>query len=189
MVPNISPVDFFFQVKQPEPDSPGQSLKGSYVIQGITDEWQRFRIPLNMMSGIETWKDLDVLVIGFHSRREKVTQGSVFIDDITFVKTGDPGPSIRDPVSAPKKLAWEEARGGEIASSRSSFSALQDGPPLCSRTNPRFRRMIENFCGVSRATPGPGLIRSVTGSTGYPSTRCVSAPIQSVQRKAAPAIT
>lgn len=104
------------EVKQPEPDSPGQTLKGSYVIQGITDEWQRFRIPLNMMSGIETWKDLDVLVIGFHSRREKVTQGAVFIDDIAFVKTGDPGPSIRDPVCAPKKRAWEQAHGGKIAS-------------------------------------------------------------------------
>ena len=104
------------EVKQPKPDSPGQTLKGSYVIQGITDEWQRFRIPLNMMTGIETWKDLDVLVIGFHSRREKVTQGAVYIDDIAFVKTGDPGPSIRDHVPAPEKRAWEQAHGGEVAS-------------------------------------------------------------------------
>lgn len=103
------------EVKQPEPDSAGQTLKGSYVIQGITDEWQRFRIPLNMMTGIETWKDLDVLVIGFHSRREKVTQGAVFIDDIAFVKTGEPGPSIHDPVPIPKKRAWEQAHGGEVA--------------------------------------------------------------------------
>ena len=104
------------EVKQPKPDSPGQTLKGSYVIQGITDEWQRFRIPLNMMSGIETWKNLDVLVIGFNSHREKVTQGAVFIDDIAFVKTGDPGPSVRDKVLAPKKRAWEQAHGGEVAS-------------------------------------------------------------------------
>ncbi len=103
------------EVKQPKPDSPGETLKGSFVIQGITDEWQRFRIPLNMMNGIETWKDLDQFVIGFHSRREKVTHGAVFIDDIAFVKTGDPGPSIHDPVPVPKKRAWEQAHGGEVA--------------------------------------------------------------------------
>jgi hypothetical protein len=104
------------EVKQPRPGSPGQTLQGSYVIQGITDEWQRFRIPLNMMTGIETWKDLEELVIGFHSRREKVVQGAVFIDDIAFVKTGEPGPSVRDPVPAPEKRAWEKAHGGELAS-------------------------------------------------------------------------
>jgi len=104
------------EVQQPKPDSPGQLLKGSYVIQGITDKWQRFRIPLNMMTGIETWKDLDVLVIAFHSRREKVKRGAVFIDDIAFVKTGEPGPSIRDKVPVPKKRAWEQVNGGEIAS-------------------------------------------------------------------------
>ena len=105
------------EVNQPKPDlQPGGTIKGSYVIRGITDEWQRFRIPLNLMTGIETWKDLKTLVIGFHSRREKVTQGAVFIDDIAFVKTGDPGPSIRDPVPVPKKRAWEQAHGGEIAS-------------------------------------------------------------------------
>jgi hypothetical protein len=104
------------EVSQPKPDSPGQTLKGGYIIQGITDEWQRFQIPLNMMSGIETWKDLDVLVIGFHSRREKVAQGAVYIDNIAFVKTGDPGPSVRDKVLAPKKRVWEQAHGGEVAS-------------------------------------------------------------------------
>ena len=104
------------EVNQPKPDSPGQSLKGSFVIQGITAEWQRFRIPLNLMTGIETWKDLNTLVIVFHSRREKVSHGSVFIDDISFVKTGEPGPSTRDKVPVPKKRAWEQAHGGEIAS-------------------------------------------------------------------------
>lgn len=104
------------EVKQPKPDAPGQTLQGSYVLRGITDEWQRFRIPLNMMTGIETWKDLDVLVIGFHARREKVMQGAIYIDDIAFVKTGDPGPSVRDRVPAPEKRAWEQARGGKVAS-------------------------------------------------------------------------
>ena len=105
------------EVNQPNPDLlPGGTIKGSYVIQGITDEWQRFRIPLNMMTGIGTWNNLKTLVIGFHSRREKVTQGAVFIDDIAFVKTGDPGPSIRDRAPYPIKRAWEQAHGGEIAS-------------------------------------------------------------------------
>ena len=104
------------EVKQPKPGSPGQMLQGSYVIHGITGQWQRFRIPLNLLTGIETWKDLDTLGFGFHSRREKVAQGTLFIDDIAFVKTGNPGPSVRDKVPAPMKRAWEQAHGGEIAS-------------------------------------------------------------------------
>ncbi len=104
------------EVNQPNPELlPGGTRTGSYVIEGITDEWQRFSIPLNMMTGIETWNDLNTLVIGFHSRRGKVAQGAVFIDDIAFVKTGHPGASIRDDVPCPIKRAWEQARGGEIA--------------------------------------------------------------------------
>jgi len=68
------------------------------------------------MTGIETWKDLNTLVIVFHSRREKVSKGSVFIDDIAFVTTGEPGPSVHDKVPVPKKRAWEQAHGGEVAS-------------------------------------------------------------------------
>jgi hypothetical protein len=104
------------EVKQPKQNAPGETRTGSYVIRGITDQWQRFCIPLNIMSGIETWDHLDVLVIGFHSRREKVAHGAVFIDNIAFIRTGEPGPSIRDLVPTPKKRAWEQAHGGEVAS-------------------------------------------------------------------------
>src|SRR5262249_59752052 len=61
-------------------------------------------------------KNQKPLVMGVGTRREKVTQGGVFIDDIAFVKTGDPGPSIRDRAPYPIKRAWEQAHGGEIAS-------------------------------------------------------------------------
>jgi hypothetical protein len=175
------------EVKQPKPDSPGETLKGSYVIQGITDEWQRFRIPLNMMTGIETWKDLDVFVIGFHSRREKVTQGAVFIDDIAFVKTGDPGPSIRDPVPVPKKRAWEQAHGGEVAAQPFVIQRLAGWPATLLADKSSFPKDDREFLlRVARDT-WTGI--SVTGSIACLWTRCASATTRSIPRKAAPAIT
>jgi len=106
---------FKVEFKRPKPGSPGESLKGSFVVTGITDQWQRISIPLNMMNGITEWKDLEELVFSFQSRRADVKQGGYYIDDIALVETGEPGPSIFDPVAMPKKKQWEKEQGGEKA--------------------------------------------------------------------------
>ncbi|MDP8263609.1 MAG: glucoamylase family protein [Candidatus Ancaeobacter aquaticus] len=75
-----------------------QWVKGSYIVTGITDQWQRVRIPLNVMNGIRHWSGMDELVIVFKDRLCDKKTGTILIDDIAVVKTGDPGPSIYDEV-------------------------------------------------------------------------------------------
>ena len=94
---------------------PGLLRQGSYVITGITDDWQRIRIPLNLMNGIEDWKQLRGLTLIWQPRRSPIQRGGYWLDDISLIKTGQPGPSIRDPVITPQKSAWETRNGGRTA--------------------------------------------------------------------------
>ncbi|MBV9463417.1 MAG: DUF3131 domain-containing protein [Verrucomicrobiae bacterium] len=104
---------FKIEFKQPIPGSPDENYKGSYVVTGVTDQWQKISVPLNVMNGIVEWKDLEEFVITLHSRRADVKQGGYYFDDIALVKTGNPGPNIHDQVLATKKKEWEAQRGGE----------------------------------------------------------------------------
>ena len=85
-----------------------ESVKGSAVIP-VTGEWQTVSIPLNKMTGLidfadpESWKNpllgysgLSELIIIMNDRFVTRKQGRIFIDNIRFVKTGDPGPSAVD---------------------------------------------------------------------------------------------
>jgi hypothetical protein len=106
---------FKIEFKKPRPGSELEILKGSHVITGITADWRRVRVPLNLLNGLTDWRGLDEFVIGFHSHRSTVDSGAYWIDDIALVRTGDSGPHIWDRVLAPKKKAWEAEHGGEAA--------------------------------------------------------------------------
>lgn len=80
----------------------------------VTDDWQTIKIPLNTMTGLfdfsneETWSNPSVsrtelyeFVINFHNRLVSSPEGTVYIDNIRFLKTGDPGPTPLD--SPPRK--------------------------------------------------------------------------------------
>ncbi|MGB2680604.1 MAG: glucoamylase family protein [Candidatus Competibacter sp.] len=104
------------EFKQPLADSPpGLQRKGSTVITGIGGDWRRVRVPLNLMSGIEDWRHLRQFGIVFHPRRAPSAAGGYWLDDLTLIKTGRPGPSIRDSVVPPLKTAWEQRVGGKAA--------------------------------------------------------------------------
>lgn len=104
------------EFNQPLSGGPSGLLRqGSYVITGITDDWQQIRIPLNLMNGIEDWKQVRGLTLIWQPRRSPITRGGYWIDDLALIKTGNPGPSIRDPVIAPQKSAWETRNGGRTA--------------------------------------------------------------------------
>jgi len=92
-----------------------EKLKGTYVIEDINSEWTHISIPLNKMTGVldfanpDTWKnpvsgfkDLDEFVIVFEDRRVSKKEGVIYVDNIKFVKTGNPGPSAID--SPPRKV-------------------------------------------------------------------------------------
>ncbi|MBL8260548.1 MAG: DUF3131 domain-containing protein [Candidatus Competibacteraceae bacterium] len=119
------------EFKQPLADSPpGLQRKGSTVITGIGGEWRRFRVPLNLMSGIEDWKHLRQFGIVFQPRRAPSAAGGYWLDDLALIKTGQPGPSIRDPVIPPLKTAWENSVGGKAATQPHLRARLNGWPAL-----------------------------------------------------------
>ena len=104
------------EFKQPLTQGPpGLLRQGSYVIRGITENWQRIRIPLNLMNGIADWKQLRWFTLALHPRRSPMNSGGYWLDDIVLIKTGQPGPGILDPVITPRKSAWENQNGGRAA--------------------------------------------------------------------------
>ncbi len=96
---------FKIEFKKTQPDTEGreETIKGSYIVKDVTDNWQKISIPLNVMNGIPSWKDMRELVITFEKKRVDKPKGVLYFDDFGFVKTGDPGPSIRDVVRHKKK--------------------------------------------------------------------------------------
>jgi hypothetical protein len=104
------------EFKQPLAGGPfGLLRKGSAVVTDIDGRWRQVRVPLNAMSGIADWRGLRQFGIVFEPRRSPVSSGSYWLDDIALLKTGQPGPSIRDPVIPPLKTAWESSLGGKAA--------------------------------------------------------------------------
>ncbi|MDS4041489.1 MAG: glucoamylase family protein [Candidatus Competibacter sp.] len=107
---------FEIEFKQPlSGGPPGLLRQGSYLVTGIADDWQRIRVPLNVMNGITDWKHLRQFTVVFEPRRSSITRGAYWLDDIALIHTGQPGPSIHDPVIPPKKTAWENGVGGKAA--------------------------------------------------------------------------
>jgi len=74
----------------------GEGAKSTFIVTGVTDQWQKISIPLNRLVGIRDWSGLSELVISFESRRVDKKNGIIYIDDVGFAKTGNSGPSIRD---------------------------------------------------------------------------------------------
>ena len=87
-------------------------IKGSADVP-VTNEWKTIQIPLNRMTGLfdfsnpEVWKnpglsrkDLFEFVIVFNSRHVTKKTGTIYIDNLRFVKTGEPGPT---PVDSPPR--------------------------------------------------------------------------------------
>lgn len=83
-------------------------IKGSALV-NVTAEWKTVSIPLNKMTGLidfsdpEVWKnpalahkDLDELVIVFQDRQVTQRTGRIYLDNIRFVHTGQPGPTAVD---------------------------------------------------------------------------------------------
>jgi len=99
------PTLFKIEFKKNQEDSDGhvETVKGSYVVKGITDQWQKISIPLNVMNGIRDWHDLKEFVITFENRRLDKLQGTLYFDDFSFVKTWSPGPKVTDVVPHKKK--------------------------------------------------------------------------------------
>ncbi len=116
------------EFQRPLDGSPELIEKGSYVINGIGDEWKKITISLSLMNGITKWTDLSGFSIEFHPRRAEIKQGAYFIDDIALIKTGYSGARINDEVIPLKKKAWEAELGGQEAAKQHIWARLVDWP-------------------------------------------------------------
>lgn len=96
-------------------DGEEETIKGSYVVKGITSEWQRVSIPLNVMNGIDDWNNIGEFVIALQKRRIGGGRGALYFDDMSFVNTGVKGPSVRDVVPHKKKKLDKEVSSEEFA--------------------------------------------------------------------------
>lgn len=101
--------------RRPHPEQADTIQVGSFRVTGITEQWRRVVIPLNLMIGIRQWKHLSELFLSIHPRFSPAPGGAYFIDEIKLVTTGESGPSVRDAVPTPVKEAWEAAAGGRDA--------------------------------------------------------------------------
>lgn len=99
---------FKIEIKKPKGHESSEKIKGSQVV-NVSADWQTASIPLNKLTGLvdfgdpKAWenpsiarKDLDELVVVFQDRHVSKKQGTVYIDNIKFVKTGNPGPTAVD---------------------------------------------------------------------------------------------
>ena len=106
---------FKIEFKKSQKDAEGQdeTVRADYIVRGVTKDWQKISIPLNVMNGILDWRDIKEFVITFEKKRADRRKGTLYFDDIGFVNTGKPGPSISDPVphrvkKTPKDLPPDE---------------------------------------------------------------------------------
>ncbi len=86
-----------------------EKIKGTSIVKGVTSEWQTIRIPLNQMTGLlnfydpEVWKnpslgrkELDEFVVVLESRRVSQKAGTLYLDNVKFVKLGKILPTAVD---------------------------------------------------------------------------------------------
>ncbi|MDD5645113.1 MAG: glucoamylase family protein, partial [bacterium] len=62
---------------------------GSYVVSGVTGNWQEIKIPLEDMRGITNWEDMRELVIVFEDNRVTHKEGILYFDDFIFSSPPD----------------------------------------------------------------------------------------------------
>ncbi len=104
-----------------------EKIKGSSLIR-VTGEWQTISIPLNRLTGVfdfsnpEVWKtplmafrDLDEFVVVFQDRQVTKKSGVIYLDNIRFVRTGDPGPTPVDFPPRKKEKTPVKLEGLEFA--------------------------------------------------------------------------
>ncbi len=100
---------FKIEIKKYKDSEKVEKIKGSFIVKGVTSDWQTVSIPLNKMTGLvdfgdpAAWqnpaigrKDLDELVFVFQDRMVSRKVGTIYLDNIHFVNNGNPGPTAVD---------------------------------------------------------------------------------------------
>jgi hypothetical protein len=75
---------------------------GNYKLEGISEKWQRFVIPLKRFDGITDWYYMKELVIVFDEKATRHT-GTIYIDDISFTDSPFPRSTVAQYAKPTKK--------------------------------------------------------------------------------------
>jgi len=106
---------FQVEIKRCKDENCVETLQGNYIVTGVSSQWQHVSIPLNVMNGILDWSKLREFVLVLQDRRVDKKEGVLYFDNIQFVKTGDPGPHVHDPVEIPGKANYPKLEAEEWA--------------------------------------------------------------------------
>lgn len=99
-------------------DKKKEKIQTNYIVENIKPYWQKVIIPLNELNGFSSWdrktewRDVLEMSINMPDKVLDVKQGTVYIDNISFTKTTNPGPHIYDWVErrVPKTLLELDAQ-------------------------------------------------------------------------------
>jgi hypothetical protein len=58
----------------------------SYIISGITDQWQQFSIPFEKFKRISDWTSMNEFVVVFDDINSRPKSGTIYIDNVTVSK-------------------------------------------------------------------------------------------------------
>ena len=118
---------FRLELKKFKNEKRDEKIKGSTEIH-VTEKWRTVSIPLNKITGIldfsnpEVWKDpstgrknLDEFVVIFQDRHVSQKKGVIYLDNIRFVKSGNPGPTAVDSPPRKKEKTATKIEGLEFA--------------------------------------------------------------------------
>ncbi len=122
------PTSFKIEINKYLNKETGEMLSASFIITNLTGEWQKFSIPFNKMTGITDWRELQEFVVVFQNRRLDKKMGAIYIDEIAFVKTGNPGPSQFDQVPWPRGKLPEGTKLSNLEYARFQIARLNGYP-------------------------------------------------------------
>lgn len=68
----------------PPPDAETEEVRPRYLLKGITDQWQRFVIPLDAFKELTDRSSVKELVMIFDDMTSTKKRGAIYLDDIAF---------------------------------------------------------------------------------------------------------
>jgi hypothetical protein len=118
---------FKIEIKKFKDAEKVEKIKGSQMV-NVSADWQTVSIPLNKLTGLvdfgdpKAWenpsiarRDLDEFVVVFQDRHVSKKTGTIYLDNIKFIKTGEPGPTAVDFPPRTKEKTETKIEGLEFA--------------------------------------------------------------------------
>lgn len=124
------------EFRRPDPSTAGVWQQDHWTVSRIGDQWQQVVVPLRQLMGINDWHALDSFGFVLNNRGPAVRKGAYFIDDIELLRLEAPRPPEAEQLQPPRKQAWEQSLGGELAA-KPHLRARLNGWPSRALVDPK----------------------------------------------------